>query len=121
MLLLVSPKGSHGIQERLPVDQSRSITFGKDKVGTGDTTTIGKLTQVSHCGLEKRVGGGGLSRTSKPLHRLTSVLILIMVKDRSPTRCLWAARYVRCSFPVESAPRQPVNLHRFKDTATIQK
>ncbi|CAM9131234.1 unnamed protein product [Ectocarpus sp. 13 AM-2016] len=47
-------KGSHGIQERLPVNQSRSITFGNDKVGTGDTTTIGKLTQGSH-GIQERL------------------------------------------------------------------
>lgn len=37
-------KGSHGIQERLPVDKSKSITFGNDTAGMGDTTVMSKVS-----------------------------------------------------------------------------
>lgn len=37
-------KGSHGIQERLPVDTSKSITFGNETAGTGDTTVMSKVS-----------------------------------------------------------------------------
>ncbi|CAM9153856.1 unnamed protein product [Laminaria digitata] len=46
-------KGSHGIQERLPVDQSKSITFGAEKVGMGDTTVMSKSSAGSHGIMER--------------------------------------------------------------------
>lgn len=42
---LVNTKGSHGIQERLPVDMSKSITFGNDTLGTGDTSVLTKVSK----------------------------------------------------------------------------
>eukprot|EP00904_Undaria_pinnatifida_P000722 jgi/Undpi1/10650/HiC_scaffold_29.g13100.m1 len=46
-------KGSHGIQERLPVDQSKSITFGAEKVGMGDTTVMPKSSAGSYGIMER--------------------------------------------------------------------
>ncbi|CAM9589648.1 unnamed protein product, partial [Hapterophycus canaliculatus] len=46
-------KGSHGIQERLPVDQSKSITFGNDKLGSGDTSVPSKSSTGSHGIMER--------------------------------------------------------------------
>lgn len=37
-------QGSHGIQERLPLDTSNSITFGAENVGKGDSSVV---TQAS--------------------------------------------------------------------------
>ncbi|CAM9610321.1 unnamed protein product [Pylaiella littoralis] len=43
-------KGSHGIQERLPLDIFNNMTFGRDAVGTGDTTVISKASSPAALG-----------------------------------------------------------------------
>lgn len=39
----MSHQGSHGFIERLPVDKSKSITFGAETVGVGDATVLTKV------------------------------------------------------------------------------
>lgn len=52
------PQGSHGIQERLPVDKSNSITFGAEKLGVGDTKILTKVDSLRTAALTCSSPGG---------------------------------------------------------------